>query len=116
MSKFNSYKYRAERKGLDFTIPEIIFTAIEQQCCYYCKSEGPSGVDRFDNSKGYVSGNCIPCCWTCNRAKSSMEKQAFIKYLHKFNPNLKVKGNPLVIKWDGGSIRLEPLSFSYKLE
>ena len=28
-----------------------------------------TGVDRFDNTKGYIHGNCVPCCQTCNRSK-----------------------------------------------
>lgn len=32
---------------------------------------GYNGVDRKDNAKGYVTGNCLPCCWPCNYAKGS---------------------------------------------
>jgi hypothetical protein len=41
-----------------------------------------NGLDRVDNSIGYVEDNCIPCCKICNRAKgnlSSFEFQEWIK-------------------------------------
>lgn len=33
--------------------------------CSYCGGPG-GGLDRTDNSKGHVSGNCVPACATCN--------------------------------------------------
>lgn len=27
-------------------------------------------IDRKDNDLGYVPGNCVPCCWSCNDGKS----------------------------------------------
>ena len=42
--------------------------------CYYCngffgKSECGVGLDRLDNSKGYVIDNVSSCCNTCNALK-----------------------------------------------
>jgi 5-methylcytosine-specific restriction endonuclease McrA len=31
-----------------------------------------NGIDRIDSSKGYVTGNVVPCCKRCNIAKNDM--------------------------------------------
>lgn len=41
-----------------------------------------NGLDRIDNSIGYVEQNCVPCCIICNRAKNSMPYCDFIEWLH----------------------------------
>jgi hypothetical protein len=40
-----------------------------------------NGIDRKDNSVGYILENCIPCCFPCNKAKGGMSYDEFIKYL-----------------------------------
>lgn len=41
-----------------------------------------NGIDRKDNSVGYILENCIPCCFPCNKAKGGMSYDEFIKYLN----------------------------------
>ena len=43
-----------------------------------------NGIDRKDNSKEYISGNCLPCCGVCNRAKGKMTYEEFIEYINRF--------------------------------
>ena len=48
-----------------------------------------SGVDRVDSNKGYIEGNCVSCCFECNRSKSDMSKKDFLNlikriYLYNF--------------------------------
>ena len=59
---------------------------------------------RIDNLKGYISGNCVTSCWTCNRAKGTMSLDEFVTYLKRFNPLYKVKGKPL--EWSERSIKI----------
>ena len=40
-----------------------------------------SGIDRLDASSGYFPGNVVPCCPTCNRAKSDLVLSSFIAWL-----------------------------------
>ena len=68
--------------------------------CFYCGG-GPSnisrptsrthgsyvynGIDRVDNTKGYILGNVVPCCFPCNWMKNILsltEFKAQIKKLH----------------------------------
>lgn len=39
------------------------------------------GVDRVDSSIGYVSGNCVPSCFVCNRMKSDMDAVEFALWI-----------------------------------
>lgn len=36
-----------------------------------------NGIDRIDSSKGYIKGNCVSCCTTCNYAKNTMTIEQF---------------------------------------
>ena len=42
-----------------------------------------NGVDRADNSIGYIINNCIPCCRMCNIMKWDHPKQKFIEHAEK---------------------------------
>ena len=55
------------------------------QKCIYCKGQDGNeifgyyvGIDRVSNDTGYVIGNCVPCCGTCNSMKSNMSYVQFI--------------------------------------
>lgn len=85
--KFDSYKSRAKTKNIPFELSFNLFDTIVKHKCFYCKYDPfdkPNGIDRFDNTKGYVKGNCVPCCWTCNRAKSSMKPDEYFDYIERF--------------------------------
>ncbi len=40
-----------------------------------------NGIDRINSSKGYIRGNCAPCCKWCNYAKRDMPISEFKKWL-----------------------------------
>ena len=40
-----------------------------------------NGLDRIDNSIGYVPSNCVSCCFVCNRAKQSMPYSEFVRWM-----------------------------------
>ena len=85
--KYDSYKQRAKKKGIKFKLNFRHFDAIVKKPCHYCnhKEEGGIvGIDRVDNRKGYTPLNSVPCCWTCNRAKSNMTYKEFQEYLKRF--------------------------------
>lgn len=42
-----------------------------------------SGIDRVDNSIGYTEGNVVPCCITCNKAKSKQTSEEFLKWVQR---------------------------------
>jgi hypothetical protein len=89
-----SYKWGANRRGLEWGLTEEQFRALITSPCYYTGlppsnvMKAPStetetftysGIDRLDNTKGYITGNCVPCCGFVNRAKSDMKHDEFIE-------------------------------------
>ena len=40
-----------------------------------------NGIDRIDNTKGYLSDNCVSCCSHCNTAKMQMTYEDFRKWV-----------------------------------
>lgn len=48
-----------------------------------------SGIDRVDSTKGYLSGNMVPCCFACNGVKSKLpldDFMALIGRIRSHNP------------------------------
>lgn len=50
-----------------------------------------NGIDRVDSEKGYVVGNCVPCCYEVNRAKSNMTQSDFLELVRQISVNLKLE-------------------------
>jgi hypothetical protein len=42
-----------------------------------------NGIDRVDNIVGYIKTNCVSCCITCNRMKTSMNVNDFYEHISK---------------------------------
>jgi hypothetical protein len=78
--RLREYKKGAAERGLEFTISDECATALLLGNCAYCgkMDEGTNGIDRCDNTKGYIPGNCLSCCSRCNFAKRAMTGQAFL--------------------------------------
>lgn len=78
---YKNYKSSAEKRYLDFSLSYAEFEALIYQNCYYCGIEPQNhfkhkniditynGIDRIDNTKGYILGNVRTACANCNRAK-----------------------------------------------
>lgn len=87
--RMTTYKCAAARTKRCWELTEEDFKAITARPCWYCgdapnqeawKYPGPkfNGIDRVDNSIGYVPSNVVACCAICNRAKHTMLKDDFI--------------------------------------
>lgn len=67
-------KTQAKVRHKEWNLTEAEYTAAISKPCFYCDGPlpvGSSGIDRLDNSKGYISGNIVPCCYTCNTMKNA---------------------------------------------
>jgi len=107
----SSYKKSAKRRNYEYSLTDEQFTNIISENCFYCgdketsikKGQGKTsgnfyytGIDRIDNSVGYVIENCVPCCWKCNIMKHVMSKTDFINHIKKIfhhQQNYKVTNN-----------------------
>ncbi len=68
-SRYMALKYN---EAWDITLEE--YEDLIRRPCDYCgwKLEGHGrGLDRMDNSKGYIPGNCTPACGLCNSMKGN---------------------------------------------
>ncbi|MDD1770973.1 MAG: hypothetical protein LUO79_07800 [Methanomassiliicoccales archaeon] len=92
---FYLLKSGAESRGYSCSITVEDVARIMQMPCHYCGIDGGNvtsgpfrtfkhnGIDRVDNDRGYEPENVVPCCWVCNRAKSSMTYQDFTEWLKR---------------------------------
>lgn len=89
----------ARKRGFDYSLSDEELRMIVKKDCYYCgaaptlkecyKRTGKdgqfpfNGVDRADSSRGYISGNCVPCCPQCNWMKSDMSDKEFLAHIER---------------------------------
>ena len=99
------YKQLAKFRKMDFSLTNEQCFSIFKGNCQYCgiepnqihnglKGSEPfryNGIDRKDSLKGYVDGNCVPCCKSCNSRKHVTDADQMIQ------PG-KMYGNYLVIQ------------------
>ena len=91
------YQHQARHRGLLWKLSKKDFLGLVKENCNYCDapptnlneftkgrqlaSATYNGIDRLNNDIGYVAGNVVPCCFNCNRAKSSMYEDEFLAWI-----------------------------------
>jgi hypothetical protein len=55
-------RYMVDRKVTYLHVPDFVY----------------NGLDRVDNSLGYIQDNCVPCCGICNNMKGTMTREEFV--------------------------------------
>jgi hypothetical protein len=98
-----NYSGGAKRRGYRWELSTEEAKSLFLQQCHYCgrppsqmskagkrknsrRASDPfiyNGIDRLDNSVGYVPGNCVPCCSTCNYAKRDMSAAEFVTWIKR---------------------------------
>lgn len=90
----------AKRREIEWLLSKEEFRSLTKGCCTYCGVEPQqvkknyksqyvyNGIDRVDNSIGYLKSNCVPCCKVCNKMKNTYSKDQFLNqikriYLHQ---------------------------------
>lgn len=102
---WNHYVKGAKKRHLDFTLSKTLFESLLVQPCFYCGHHIPQqihGIDRVDNDKGYVEGNVVTCCETCNILKGTNHPQEFIdklRAIHTFIATHTSISPDMVAKW-----------------
>jgi hypothetical protein len=96
---FQTYRDQARTRNLEWSIPEKQARLLFKSPCAYCNSAPTnhrqrvykdrtlnftySGIDRKDNTVGYTSDNCVPCCSVCNKMKLDHTEEFFIEHIKK---------------------------------
>jgi len=81
---YKHYERGALKRDLLFELTIEQFTSIIAKECFYCNhhvKDEANGIDRVDNTKGYVVDNCVPCCEMCNRIKLHFELDFFLEHI-----------------------------------
>lgn len=85
---FISYIAGAKNRGLLFALTKDDFLKYKNNDCSYCGDKiNGYGLDRVDNSLGYLIDNVVSCCERCNRMKLTMSKEDFITQCKKIIDN-----------------------------
>jgi hypothetical protein len=110
-SVLSNYRGKAKRRNLKWELTRQQFKDLVVQRCYYCQSEPTTiknvykqkhpdrhracqewskaaaiklnGIDRLNNTKGYVLENCVPCCEICNKAKRNLTEEEFVSWIQR---------------------------------
>lgn len=95
---FYSYRRRSAQKGLEFSLSFEEFITLICGNCVYCGAEPrpagikrelrnrefkSNGIDRIDNSIGYISNNCVSCCEICNNSKKTLRLDDWMKWIKR---------------------------------
>lgn len=103
---YTIYKDSAGKRKRTFEITFDQAMELFQKSCYYCnklpsqifhKKQCPNGdfvyngIDRIDNTLGYVLDNCVSCCGQCNYMKHSQVQKDFLEQIERIHENMKTK-------------------------
>jgi hypothetical protein len=94
---YSRYKRAAKARGLKFALAKDKFKTLIISECHYCGSEHSNvkrnkyghgnfvynGIDRVDNTRGYIADNVVPCCFQCNMSKGKQRATEFIEWIMK---------------------------------
>lgn len=98
---YANYARSAKKRNIIWALSRDQFLNLTKDDCHYCGIE-PSqrqwvkkkertyvynGVDRLDNSIGYVIENCVTCCKYCNTAKNDMTQEEWSAWVTRVYEN-----------------------------
>lgn len=94
-SLWSTYASLAKKRGYEFQLSAEQFADLTKKDCFYCgkvpqqvleprrRSQMPyvyNGIDRRDNTAGYVDSNVVACCKLCNSMKSAYLESMFLEH------------------------------------
>lgn len=99
---YSHQRAKAKYRGHDWNLSIQSWYKLVKSDCYLCgsrpsnvfkpvKDDGKcfgtsfvyNGLDRTDNTKGYIDGNVAPCCSRCNAIKSNQSLSGLAKHIKK---------------------------------
>lgn len=73
--QYTTSKNKAKIRNQEWDLTFEEYKELRSKNCHYCSGplpESSRGLDRLDNSKGYIKDNVVPCCYGCNNLKSNV--------------------------------------------
>jgi len=81
---FESYRYKAQKKGRDFRLTFDEFQEVIKQKCSMCGTlSRPRGIDREENSIHYTLSNVTAMCWPCNKIKKENPRYWLLEHIRE---------------------------------
>jgi hypothetical protein len=96
---YTAYIKGAIKRGYTFELSLEEFRELIFNKCFYCGIESSNnykylarnieerivynGIDRVDNSLGYIENNVVTCCKKCNETKRAMSQKDFLSWIEK---------------------------------
>jgi len=92
------YKRHSNENNREFNLLDEEFKKLILDLCHYCKTPPSNqwtnktnkdvifkynGIDRIDNSQGYIINNVITCCHNCNWMKRDLSYTDFLNHIKK---------------------------------
>lgn len=93
-------QYSARSRNLELLLTNEEIWKLSARNCTYCGAEPANvaksctstvlynGIDRVDNSVGYILSNCVPCCSQCNVAKAGLSVDQFVSWIRRASAHL----------------------------
>ena len=82
--RYYDIRKAAQRRNIYFNLTFEEALKFKKKHCFYCGEKiNHIGIDRINNTKGYVLGNMVSCCTVCNRMKLAMSYKEFINQCQK---------------------------------
>lgn len=88
LSKIRGYRNGSSKsRNLEYNLTNHQAAEFLISPCAYCnKAAMPkqgilNGIDRLDNTKGYLLDNCVPACFNCNCGKGEMSMSEFLSWI-----------------------------------
>lgn len=93
----SQYHFGAKTRAYEIELTQDEIWNVSQNDCVYC-GVSPSteihpqnrtttyyynGLDRVNNTVGYIRSNIVPCCFLCNRMKREMSVDEFLLHIQK---------------------------------
>lgn len=79
---YSNYISSAKQRNIVFELNKPAFDTLVSGNCYLCGKMSDAthcnGIDRFDNTIGYIESNCKTCCHTCNMMKHTYSYDTLI--------------------------------------
>lgn len=86
----NDIRAKARGRKLEWSLDLLDAYKLIVAPCHYCGAEANwpksrNGIDRVDNSIGYVQDNCVTACFTCNSAKGTKSQSEFYEWVDRIS-------------------------------
>jgi hypothetical protein len=98
------HSHGAKVRGLKNTLTIQEFVRLCSANCSYCgalptlrsingySGHHANGIDRIDNTEGYVLENCTTACSLCNTIKKAMTLKQFLNHIERIYNHSKISG------------------------